>query len=94
MKKMPEMMKSGLVSTFQMLRQVGNSPKSTQLIVPTPSPSSPVSVKPVSADTGSSVTGSCVEEMIPPVSSTPTTSMVRKSRMNLPKTASSGETTG
>ena len=58
MKKVPETMKSGLVITFQMLRQVGNMPKSTQLIVPTPSPSRPARVNPVSADTGSSVTGS------------------------------------
>ena len=40
MKKVPETMKSGRVSTFQTLRQVGKIPKSTQLIVPTPSPSS------------------------------------------------------
>ena len=39
-KNMPEMMKSGLVSTLQMFCQVGKKPKSTQLSVPIPSPSS------------------------------------------------------
>ena len=37
---MPETRKSGRVSTLQTFFQVGKKPKSTQLSVPTPSPSS------------------------------------------------------
>ena len=55
---MPEMMKSGLVSTFQMWRQVGQKPKSTQFSVPKPSPSSPMSRKPLKIAAGSRLTGS------------------------------------
>ena len=91
---MPERMNSGRVSTFQTFLQVGKKPKSTQLSVPIPSPSSAARVN--AGDNGGEVEHTCSSKnrMIAGEEQGRDTSRVRKSSRNLAKTASSGVTTG
>ena len=94
MKKVPEMMKSGLVSTFQTLRQVGKDPEEHAVDRADPETEQRVERKAGQRRHRVERHRQLVDEDDPARQQHPDHQHGQEVEMNLLKTASSGETTG